>query len=68
MNERFDEETIKKKKKNKVIDKEELKKEIDEILSTDDVEERIKIWQKYHPNEVMHLEDVQKPNTDDKNL
>ncbi len=53
MNERFDEETA----KNKVINKEELKKEIDEILSTDDVEERIKIWQKYHPNEVMHLEE-----------
>ena len=30
---------------------EELKKEVDEIYSTDDIQERIKIWKKYHPDE-----------------
>lgn len=29
----------------------ELEKQIDELLSTDDVQERIKIWKKYHPND-----------------
>ena len=29
----------------------ESEKEIDEMLSTDDIDERLKIWKKYHPNE-----------------
>ena len=33
----------------------ESQKEIDELLSTDDVNERIEIWKKYHPNEEFRM-------------
>ena len=44
------EETIK--QVDEEIDKDEaLKKEAEELFATDDVNERLRIWKKYHPNE-----------------
>ena len=41
-------------------EKERLDKEAEEIFSTDDIQERIKIWKKYHPGEEIHLEEGSK--------
>ena len=46
------EETIKKIDEEVAKDKQ-LQKEADEMFDTDDIQERIKIWKKYHPNETM---------------
>ena len=46
------EETIKKIDEEVAKDKQ-LQQEADEMFDTDDIQERIKIWKKYHPNETM---------------
>jgi len=42
---------MKKKNHKKNKKEEEFKKEVDEIFSTDNIEERIQIFQKYHPDD-----------------